>query len=195
LKGCFGLKIIQFKKHLVTYAPDVLPSVPVVKGAKPVFRKIEEFDLERDSWLAERRKTFSQFLAEGQLGFQLVDSLMNECVAYGWVAINGAKPNHLPTIPQGVCWFHYDRVKDDYQGGGYYKYMLFKRLEFLRNNFGDIEVYCDTAINNLPARWAQKKVGFKEVGVYYVISVGSKRIPYCFWQWGKWSKDERHPVL
>ncbi len=189
------MNFVKIKEHLVYSAPDKLPCKPLYKGSEPIFKNIEMIDLEKDPWLSVRKIVFSRFLNEGHIGHHLVDPITGESVAYGWTAVNGNKPGHLPSVPPGVCWSHYVRVRDAYQGRGYQRLLLFNRLLVVKERFKDLKIFADTSRDNFASRINMDRMGFEEAGVYHVVTIGTKRVPYFYWQWGKWNREEKHSPL
>lgn len=190
------LRFFRKSKHLVFKAPKCLPEKPQIVGS-PEVKAIMMQDIATDSWLKEREVSFRRMLAEGHVGLQLIEPVSMHAVAYGWIAMNGLRPDHIPEIPEKACWLHFDRVRDEYQGRGYHRLLIYERLKLIYTLYdpSNIDVYIDTSADNIASRINQLKMGFSECGVYHVWTVGTKRIPKLYWQRGRWNMKEKHPPI
>lgn len=191
------MRFFRYSTHLVYKAPNCLPEKPQVRGDFPEVKAITMQDMASDGLLKERQASFRRMLSEGHVGLQIVDPVSRLCIAYGWIALDGLKPDHIPEVPEKAAWLHFDRVRVGFQGNGYHRLLIYERLKLIYTlyNAGDIDVYIDTAAHNVASRINQLKMGFTECGVYHVWSVGSKRIPMLYWQFGRWNKEEKHPPI
>ncbi len=184
---------IKIRKHLVTRAPARLKPTQYDSNLYTI-KEITQEDIDKDSWLNKRKKVFVQFLKNGQIGHIILNE-NNECIAYGWIAMGAVKPSHIPRIPAGSAWFHYERVRDDYQGRGVHRLLIQERVRLMRRKYGDIKIFTDTSEDNIASRINQERVGFVEYGIYYTVKIGTRRIPFLYALFGKWDKNKKHPEI
>lgn len=189
--------LFKFNKYLVSkfsYNKDVNLNKNNLKVK--ILKNKEDLNIENE-WFNNKKNFFDKLIDEGNIGIVLFSPQNNDVIGYGWMAISkfDSCPEHLSKIPRNSAWIHFDRIKENYQGNGYYKFLLKKRVEFLKKEYEVEYIYIDTSKNNIPARIAQKKVGFSELGIYYVLSIGTKKITSCFYQIGYWFKNKKHPKI
>lgn len=184
---------IRIKKHLVTRVPEEIKRIDYDKNLYKV-RILKIDDINRDEWLRSRERIFKKMLNEGHIGY-IVLNKKNECIAYSWIAINNAKPNHLPRIPKGTAWIHFSRVREEFRGKGIHRIMMYERNKFIKEKLGIADAYADTFEDNIPSRINQKRLGFIEQGIYYTVEIGTRKIPFLFFLFGKWNKNKKHPEI
>lgn len=184
---------LKYRKQVVYKAP-IKSEIKKEKPDSYRVRLITARDIERDPWLNKRKKIFNKMLNYNHIGLIVLD-LVNECVAYGWIAVGNYKPDHLPRMPKNSAWLYFDRVKNGYNGRGLQRLLIKKRIEFVFKNYGNIEIYSDTSIINTPSRINYLRCGFYEYGIYYILNAGTRSIPSFYLSLGKWFKNKKHPKI
>lgn len=188
------MKLIRIQRYLVYRAPKEYSEI-VANSNNFIIKQISLKDIERDGWLRKRYKDFNGMLEDGHIGLMGINKDTSDVTCYGWIAMNATAPSHIPFISEGVAWLHYQRVKDEYQGYGLQKTIILESLRLLLDNKRITNIYIDTRESNLASRTNILKLGFKEEGIYTVVSLGTKKIPYCYLQFGRFNKKKKHPLF
>ncbi len=183
---------IKFRKHLVYEFPKNIQLHD--EHSDFIVRKVTLEDLSLDPWLRERKNAFQRMLDEGHLGITIYNE-NKQCIAYGWIAVQGLHPSHLPQVPGDAVWCHYARVKENYRGQGLHRLLIRERIKLIRKMYGNISVYTDTSPDNIPSRINQAREGFVQCGVYYTLQMGSKRFTPFYFLVGRWFKNKKHPEI
>lgn len=186
--------LIKRKKQLVFQVPDTVNYSPL-HNELIICRRIIIDDINNNSWIKSRKETFTKMLKEGHIGVVAEDKQTKEIVAYGWIAFNGVKPDHIPKMPADVAWLHFERVKNTWQGKGIQKQIILECIRIVREELNINDIFIDTTEANVASRRNQNRLGFSEIGIYKLISIGTKRIPMLYFQFSSWDKNAKHPPM
>lgn len=188
------MKFINFCKNLVYKVPFDFNYNPIHYDDVS-FKLITYKDIMNYELLRKRKLLFRWYLAKGQVGFMLIDNTINKCIGYGWSSINKPKLGHKNIFKCNYAWFHTDYIDKSYRGKRYYKYLMLKRIEFIRNQNKEMDIYIDTHYNNVPAIKTHLSLNLKEAGIYNYLSLGTLRLPYCYLGIGKWYSNKKHSLV
>lgn len=188
------MAIISLKKNLVYKIPVNL--IITQNSNDQYIAKIISLEvIESDEWLKKDINSFTDMIKSGHIGVVIFDKVKQTVAARGFIAINGAKPNHIPKIPKDTAWLHYQAVKDAYQGQGLQKELIMFSVQLINKINNKIDIYLDTDVDNIPSRINQKKLQLIEAGIYTVIKIGTQRIRFGYILLGLWNKKKKHPAI
>lgn len=112
-----------------------------------------------------RTRRFLRFLRAGCFGYFLEHG--GEWVTYGWSTQPGSMPPpHLPgwTADLGAHWIFYCHTREKFRGQGFYKRLLARLVDGVRERASNPLVLCDTRPENLASRSAILQSGFAPRG-------------------------------
>lgn len=135
-----------------------------------------------------QNKYFTSKLKYGYDGFLVYDNKQN-LIGYYWYTLNQPSIINLPKIPKNTPWVFNMYVYKGHRGHGYQKEM-FKHFEA---TFSDFRwVFGDVRLNNAPSVKSFLKVDYLEIGVYYIVVIGIRRIRSLNYKFGYWNKKKKH---
>ena len=112
-------------------------------------------------------KSMLRFLQAGAIGILIETD--DTWLTVGWfrTPATGSFPYQLPAKwrSKNVFWIFSCRTNSNFRNKGLYTFLLRSMIAIIRRDFSDhAEIYIDTATDNIAAKKAIVKVGFKSLG-------------------------------
>lgn len=158
------------------------PSIPEYKG---------ELRFERMSGSNNKvlsGKYFTGKFEYGYDGFLVFDS-NQKIVGYYWYNLNQPSIINIPKIPKDSPWIFNMFVYEEHRGHGYQKEML-KHFEVMFSSYKWL--YADIRLDNTPSIKSFLKLGYGEIGIYYIVVMGIRRIRSLNFKFGYWNRKKKH---
>jgi RimJ/RimL family protein N-acetyltransferase len=142
-----------------------------------------------------RLQRFQRYLKANYAGLFLVRG--GQWVCYGWFSHpHSAGPPHLPRWSGrlGAYWIFGCHTHASFRQHGFYKRLLLRLTELIRQREDVAEIYIDTYVSNIPSRRAILASGFKPRGVATTCR-GWAPLLGTYALAGKWRRRESHPEI
>lgn len=141
-----------------------------------------------------RHRRYLNFMQRGCFGYLIVSG--DRWASVGWIApadMSGM-PLHIPrSASDRADWFFDDHTHPDFRGRGFQKYLVLRRVQYLRESGAGEDIVADVGPDNLPSRKSYRALGFVPAGWMTTFELRVPRMPRRLF--GRWRSSAPHPPM